>query len=178
MELLRGLVPKTDVFGVLENPDNPNLPALMRNMEQAARASGVKLVVVRARSDSDLDAAFATFVERRVGALLVSPDPFFNSNRSRVVSISARHAIFTIYSLRDYVVDGGLISYGSSFSSAYHQAGVYVGRILDGAKTGDLPVQQPVKFELVINAKAAKPADFSMARSNGVFRLSRIASIT
>lgn len=156
VELLRELVPKTAVFGVLENPKNPNLPAIMRGMQKAARAGGAKLVVVSASSDSELDTAFATFVKQRVGALLVSPDPFFNSNRPRVVSLSALHAIPTIYSLRDYVADGGLISYGSSFTAAYRQAGAYVGRILNGEKPGDLPVQQPAKFELVINVKAAK----------------------
>lgn len=156
VELLRELVPRTTLFGVLENPNNPNLPTIMRGMQEAARAGGARLVVVSASSDGELEAAFASFVRQRVGALLVSPDPFFNSNRPRVVSLSARHGIPTIYSLRDYVVDGGLISYGSSFPAAYQQAGTYVGRILSGEKPGDLPVQQPAKFELVLNVKAAK----------------------
>jgi putative ABC transport system substrate-binding protein len=156
VELLRELSPGTAVIGLLENPRNPNLPAMMQSMRDAAQAGGQRLVTVHASSHSELETAFATLVKEQVGGLLVSPDPFYNSNRSHLVSLSARHRIPTIYSLRDYVLAGGLISYGSSFTGGYRQAGVYVGRILNGEKPGDLPVQQPSTFELALNLKTAK----------------------
>ena len=155
LELLRELVPNKAVVGLLENPRNPNLPNFMQSLREAVRVGGQRLIVVHATDASELEAAFATLAREKVGALLVSPDPFFNSSRPLVVSLSARYRIPTIYTLRDYVLAGGLISYGSSFPGAYHQAGIYVGRILKGDKPANLPVLQPSKFELVINLKTA-----------------------
>jgi len=156
VELLRQVAPRATHFGVLENPSNPNLPALLKSMQDSARSQGLRLVVERAGTFDELEAAFASFARLRVGGLLVSPDPFFNSNRARVVELSAKAGIPTIYTLRDYVEAGGLMSYGSSFSAGYFQAGTYAGRILRGDRPGELPVLQPAAFELAINLGTAK----------------------
>jgi putative ABC transport system substrate-binding protein len=156
VELLRQVAPRATHFGVLENPSNPNLPALLNSMQDSARSLGLQLVVERAGTFDELEAAFASFARLRVGALLVSPDPFFNSNRARVVALSTKAGIPTIYTLKDYVEAGGLMSYGSSFSGGYFQAGSYAGRILRGDRPGELPVLQPATFELAINLGTAK----------------------
>jgi putative ABC transport system substrate-binding protein len=156
LELLIELLPTTTIIGQLENPRNPFRGVVERSMREAMEAGGQKLVTVSASSHDELEMAFTTLVQHSAGALIVSADPFFVANSAFLVSLSARHRIPTIYSLRDYVMAGGLISYGSNFSEAYRQAGNYVGRILKGEKPGDLPVLQPTKFEMVINLKTAK----------------------
>jgi ABC-type uncharacterized transport system substrate-binding protein len=155
LELLHELVPKAAIIAVLMDPEfATELPAV----EEAGRALGRKLLVIvmKAASESELDAAFSAMVQGGVGALLVGGGPFFNSQRSRLVALAARHAIPAIYDVRDYVEAGGLMSDGTSLTTAYRQAGLYAGRILKGAKTSDLPVIQPTTFELVINLKTAK----------------------
>ena len=155
VQLMQELVPDNTVIGLLENPKNPNLPHFMKSLREAVQVGGQRLLVVHATNDRELQAAFDTFASEKAGALLVSPDPFFNSNRPRVTSLSNHYKIPTIYTLRDYVVAGGLMSYGSSFSGGYRQGGRYIGRILGGEKPQELPVVEPSEFELVINLKTA-----------------------
>ena len=155
LELLRQLVPKATMIAVLVNPISPETEAERRDVQTAAQEFGLRLVLsdVSAR---DIDAAFATFVQRGAGGLLVGTGPFLNSRSEQIVALAARHGVPAIYPLREFVSMGGLMSYGASISDAYRQAGIYAGRILKGEKPADLPVQQPTKFELVINLKTAK----------------------
>jgi putative ABC transport system substrate-binding protein len=155
-EILHQTVPNAAVIGFLVNPINPNTDSDTKDVQVAADALGHKLLVVKAGTDREIDAAFATLVRQRVGALLVHTDPVFNIRREQVVALAARHAIPAMYAFREFTVAGGLMSYGTNISETHRQAGIYTGRILMGAKPADLPVVQSTKFELVINLKTAK----------------------
>ena len=156
LELLRQLVPKATTIAVLVNPHLPNTQRERSEVQAAAQAIGQQLLILDVSSDPEIETAFATFVQRGAGALLVGSGPFLFSNSERVVALAARHAIPAIYALREPVVASGLMSYGTSQSDAYRQVGIYAGRILKGEKPADLPVQAPTKYELVINLKTAK----------------------
>jgi putative tryptophan/tyrosine transport system substrate-binding protein len=156
LELLHDLMPKAGVIGVLVNPNRPAYEGELRELEATADRMKLKLVVEKAGAESDIDRALETLTRERVGALLVTADPFFNSRRSQVITLATRYAIPAIYQWREFAAAGGLMSYGPSILAAYHQAGLYVGRILKGAKPADLPVVMPTTFELVINLKTAK----------------------
>ena len=156
LELLSELVPTAGVIALLVNPNNSDTERIMRDMQEAARAKGLQLHVLKAGTEGEIDAAFASLTQLQAGALVVSTDSFFTNHRKQLVALAARRAVPTIYRRRAYAAAGGLISYGASLTSMYHQAGIYAGRILTGEKPADLPVQQPTKFELVINLKTAK----------------------
>jgi putative ABC transport system substrate-binding protein len=155
LELIRELVPSMAVLAVLSNPQNPNAEDHLNDIHEAARAVGQRIDVVRASTESEIDAAFAALAQRRDSALLVADDPLFAVRRRQIVALAARHAVPASYYAREFATAGGLMSYGSS-SDNNRQAGIYVGRILKGASPADLPVMQPTKFELVINLKTAK----------------------
>jgi ABC-type uncharacterized transport system substrate-binding protein len=156
LEFLHQLVPKATIIGVLMSPDDSDAEAEQRDLLTAAQAIGPRLIVVEARSDRDIEAAFTTFIERGAGALLVATGAFMLSNRKKIVALAARHALPAFYFLREFVTAGGLMSYGTSITDAYYQAGIYTGRILKGEKPADLAVIQSAKFEFVINLKTAK----------------------
>jgi putative ABC transport system substrate-binding protein len=156
LELLHELVPAAKMIGLLGNPDNPSWKSESRDVESAARSMGVELVILTANNDSEIDAAFAVFAERHVDAFLNAADQFFDSRHERIVALATRYRLPAMYHLRDFTDAGGLMSYGTSVDDAHRLAGTYVGRILKGEKPGDLPVQQSVKVELVINMKTAK----------------------
>lgn len=155
LELLHQLKPKARLVGVLFNPKRPGVDANNKELQDAALTMGVELVLQGAGPDHPLDAAFAKLAQQRVDGLVVTADPFFNFRRDQVVALAARHAMPAIYQWKEFVADGGLISYGPGIADAYYNTGVYAGRILKGARPADLPVVQPTKFELVINQRAA-----------------------
>jgi putative ABC transport system substrate-binding protein len=154
--LLRDLVPQASVFGVLVKPKFPPATHELKDLEEAARTIRQRLFVANASSDVELESGLASLLEHQISGLLVNPDPYFDTRRERIIAFAAQHRIPTIYQFREYADSGGLISYGPSITDSYRQAGIYVGRILKGAKPADLPVVQPTKFELVINLKTAK----------------------
>jgi putative ABC transport system substrate-binding protein len=156
LELLRELVPATRSVGFLVNPTRSSFQFEVKDSQQAAQALGVKLIVLDASTETEIDAAFAEFSRQRIDALMVGADPFFLTSRDHIVASANRLRIATMYYIREYVVAGGLISYAPSLSEVYRQAGTYVAKILKGAKPADLPVVQPTKFDLVINLKTAK----------------------
>ena len=156
VQLLHDLLPKATMIGFLVNPNNPAAESLARDVTAAARTIGQQVNILTARGEIDFEPAFATLAQLRADALLVQGDPFLNSSAEQLVALSARHAVPAIYPFREYVAVGGLMSYGPSLSNAYRLVGVYVGKILKGAKPADLPVEQPTKFEFIINLKAAK----------------------
>jgi putative ABC transport system substrate-binding protein len=154
--LLRDLVSQAGLIGLLINPRSPDAGEQASALQAAAHTVGQQIVVVEAGSDGELDGAFAALVQARAGALIVAADIFFNTRREQIVALAARHALPAIYELREFAAGGGLMSYGTDVLQAYYQNGVYVGRILKGAKPSDLPVMQSAKFEFVINLKTAK----------------------
>jgi putative ABC transport system substrate-binding protein len=173
LELLSELVPQPKVIVLLVNPNNPNTKPMIRDMQEAARTKRVELPILEARSESGIDAAFASLVQLQAGGLVVGSDPFFNSRREQLVALAARHVVPAIYEWREFAVAGGLISYGTSLAGIYRQDGIYAGRILNGAKPADLPVEQPTRFELVVNLKTAKELGLTvppsiLARANEV----------
>jgi ABC-type uncharacterized transport system substrate-binding protein len=156
LELLKELIPTAAVIGYLVNPASPTAEAESTDARTAARGLGIDLHVLNASTEPDLDAAFASLVQLHVNAVVVAGEPYFDSQRHRLVALSARHAVPASYAWREYVAAGGLMSYGTSLTDSYRQAGTYVGRILKNEKPADLPVIQPTKFELAINLKTAK----------------------
>jgi putative tryptophan/tyrosine transport system substrate-binding protein len=156
LALLHELVPNTATIAFLENPNNPTFELTTRDVLAAAPAIGLKIQILKAGTDREIDAAFVSLVQARTGALLVGNDVLFNNRFEQVIALAARHGIPTMHSIREFVVAGGLISYGVSLTEVYRQVGLYVGRILKGEKPADLPVQQITKIELMINLKTAK----------------------
>jgi putative tryptophan/tyrosine transport system substrate-binding protein len=163
--LLRELVPGAATIGALVNPSFPGAERQLRDLETAAHALGLQLVVLRATTEREIDAAFATMTQQRSGALLLGADAFFIASRDHVVALAARNAIPAIYSFREFALAGGLMSYGTDFRDSYRQAGVYTGRIIKGEQPADLPVQRSVKFEFVLNLKTAKTLGLSVPNS-------------
>ena len=153
--LLHELLPGVSLLGALINPSFPPAARQLEDIENATRSINQSLFVARAGNDAELEAAFASFVEQRVGAVLVAAAPFSDTRSTQIIALAAKHRLPAMYQFRQYAVAGGLISYGPSITDSYKQAGVYAGRILRGAKPGDLPVLQPTKFEMVINLKTA-----------------------
>jgi putative ABC transport system substrate-binding protein len=162
IDLLSELVPQASVIGLLVNSNNPLGERTIREIEEAARSKGVQLQVVKAGAEGEFETAFASLVQLRVGALLVGNDPYFFSQRGQLVELAARHAIPAMYEWREFVVQGGLASYGASITGMYRQFGAHVGRVLKGEKPADLPILRPTKFELVINARTAKTLSLSI----------------
>jgi putative ABC transport system substrate-binding protein len=156
LELLLAFVPNPRMIAVLVNPNNPAFAAMSRDVEGAERALKLPLKIYKATSENEIDAAFAQLIPQRPDALFIGGDTFFNAVRRKIIALSLRHALPTIFDVREFAVEGGLMSYGSSQTDAYRQGGVYVGRILKGAKPADLPVIQSTRFELVINLTTAK----------------------
>jgi putative ABC transport system substrate-binding protein len=155
LELLSEVVPQIGLIALLVNPNVADAEPTIRDAQAAARTKALQLSIVRASTEGEIDGAFASLVQLHADALLIETDPFFFSRRDHIVALALRHAVPAIYEQREYAVAGGLISYGSSLADAYHQAGISAGKILNGAKPADLPVQQPTKFDLVVNLKTA-----------------------
>jgi putative ABC transport system substrate-binding protein len=156
LQLLRELIPNATVFGILADPTSSDIQSRIADLQAAARTLGLQLVFANARTDRDLEAAFATFSQQRAGAVLVSSSTFYNRRMDQLAALAARHALPAIFPYHEFALAGGLMSYGSSLDYAYHRAGNYTGRILKGDKPADLPVEQATKLELVINLKTAK----------------------
>jgi putative tryptophan/tyrosine transport system substrate-binding protein len=156
LALLHELVPGAGMLALLFNPNDPDAGTQLADVQVAARDLGRQLVVLKAGTADEIDAAFASLVQQRAAALVVTTNPFYLNRRDQIVALAARHAIPAIYSNRDFTAAGGLMSYGNNLMDAYRRNGIYVGRILRGDKPGDLPVDQSTKFELVINLKTAQ----------------------
>jgi putative tryptophan/tyrosine transport system substrate-binding protein len=162
LQLLQELVPTAAVVAIIVNPNNPQADQQLQELQAAARVLGVQVEVFKAGTPSEIDIAFANAVQRRAGALHMAGDAFFNTRKEQFVVLSARHLLPTIFHLREYSEAGGLISYGPSLKDAYRQQGIYAGRILKGEKAAEMPVQQAVKVELVINLQTAKTLGLSI----------------
>jgi putative ABC transport system substrate-binding protein len=167
LELLSELVPRAKTMALLVNSSNPAVPVerIPAPLEEAARTKGVRLRMLEAGGESKIDAAYATLADLQAGGLIVTADPLFGNRVQQLVALAARHSVPVVYYRRDFVDAGGLISYGPSFAAAFRQAGIYAGKILKGEKPADLPVQQPTKFELVINLKTAKALGLRVPQS-------------
>jgi len=164
-DLLRELIPNATLVGLLLNPDNPGAPTERRDLESAARAAGRQIHIEYATGEPDFDRAFAAFTQQGVMALFVGADALFTNRRDRLVALAARHKIPAIFQFASFAAAGGLMSYGPNLDSSYRQVGNYVGRILKGAKPQDLPVQQPTKFDLVVNAKTARSLGIALPQT-------------
>jgi putative ABC transport system substrate-binding protein len=156
LEFLHELVPKVSVIAVLVNPNSPIAATQLNVIQVAAQAIGQQIVILHASAEHDIDTAFASLIEQRAGAMFISTDAFFSSQRDRLAASAIQHKVPTIYASRQYTEAGGLISYTPSETDAFRQLGIYVGEILKGAKPADLPIMQPTKYELVLNLKTAK----------------------
>jgi len=156
LELLCALVPAASVIGVLVNPNFRDSEIALRDIPTAAQTLGRRIIIVKARNETEIDAAYATLIDQRADALIVASDPFFSNRQDQLTSLAARNSVPTMYWRREFVAAGGLISYGTSLNDVYRQVGIYTGQILHGDNPADLPVMQPTKFELVINRKTAK----------------------
>jgi putative ABC transport system substrate-binding protein len=165
LELLHQLVPGAALIGVMVNPNYPDADLQLRELQEAAGVIQRQTYLVRASTDRDIDTAFAAVAQQGAGALLVAQDPLFVSRNEQIVALAARHKLPAMYYQREYAEIGGLISYGTHFADGYRQAGVYVGRLLKGAKPADLPVVQPTRFELVINLKTARALGLEVSPS-------------
>ena len=156
LQLLSELVPRAGVIALLVNPNNSVAERVIQEVQQAARAKGLQLHVLKASSESEIDTAFASLVQVHADALVVAGDPFLTSRREQLVGLASRHAVPSIYAWREFAAAGGFISYGASLTSALRLVGAYAGKVLKGEKPADMPVQQASKFELVINLKTAE----------------------
>ena len=165
LELLSELVPQAGVIALLVNPNSSTAERVIQEVQQAARAKGVQLHVLKASSESEIDSAFASLVQLHVDALVVGADPFLSGRREQLVALASRHAVPAIYAWREFAAAGGLISYGASLTAAFRLVGTYAGKVLKGAKPADLPVQQPTTFELVINLKTAEALGLTVPQS-------------
>jgi putative ABC transport system substrate-binding protein len=165
LELLHEIVPPAAMIVELVNPNNPNLETQLRNIQAAGHTVGRRILVLSARTQSEIDAAFARLVEQQAGGLLINTDAFFFSQRDQLIALAKRYAIPVIFDRREFAEAGGLMSYGGSVTDVYRLAGIYTGRILDGKKPADLPVQQSTKVELVINFKTAKALGLTLPLS-------------
>ena len=165
LALLGDMVPNAQAIGVLLDPKALAYASERRDVQEAARSLGIKLVMLPANSEREIDAAFATLAQRQVRALLVTASAYFTWNRrDQILGLTARHAIAAMYTLREWVADGGLMSYGAILSDIYRQVGVFAAKILKGATPGDLPVDQASRFELVINRERAKALGLEIPR--------------
>jgi putative tryptophan/tyrosine transport system substrate-binding protein len=165
LELLTELVPQARVIALLANPNFPLTERIIQDLQEAARTKGVELSILKVSTDSEIDAAFATLVQWHAGGLLVPADPIFNSRREQLLALASRYAVPAIYGWREIAEAGGPISYGPSLPAIHLQVGIRAGKILNGANPADLPVEQPTKFELVINLKTAKALGLTIPQS-------------
>jgi putative ABC transport system substrate-binding protein len=165
LELLHELAPLAPIIGALINPNYPAAKLQAQEVQEAAARLGLQPVLRNAGTEAEIDAAFADFVQHRVGALLLGNDPFFGSQREKLAGLAIRNKLPAISFRREFAEAGGLVSYGAPFADGYREAGVYAGKILKGAKPADLPVMQPTKFELVVNLKTAKAIGFAISES-------------
>ena len=162
LQLLHELVPTAAVVAIIVNPNNPQADQQLQELQAAARTLGIQIEALKAGTPNEIDTAFANVVQRRAGALHMAGDAFFNTRKEQFIVLSARHALPTVFSLREFPAAGGLMSYGPSLADAYRQQGIYAGRILKGERPAEMPVQQAVKIELVINLQTAKTLGVSI----------------
>jgi putative ABC transport system substrate-binding protein len=165
LELLHELVPSAELAGVLINPNRPFFDRQVADIESAARKLHLKVIIFPIKSEQDFASSFEAMAKQRAGSLLVPADPFLHSRRVKIVELAAAHALPAIYQWRDFVVAGGLMSYGASLETAYRQAGVYTGRILKGTRPAELPVERPTMIELTVNLKTARTLGLTIPQS-------------